>query len=55
MQTKNSRRFIVDVDETLRIVLEQEDTDGDFQVRLSRPLSHDYSSFDGVTLISSLD
>lgn len=32
MATKNNRRFIVDVDETLRIVLEQEDTDGDFQV-----------------------
>ena len=31
-QSRNNRRFIVDVDETLRIVLQQEDTDGDFQV-----------------------
>lgn len=30
--SRNNRRFIVDVDETLRIILEQEDTDGDFQV-----------------------
>ena len=28
------RRFLIDVEETLRLVLEQEDTDGDFQVRL---------------------
>ncbi|PVF93610.1 putative neutral trehalase [Serendipita vermifera] len=33
--TKNNRRFIVDVDETLRIVLEQEDTDGDFQISVT--------------------
>ena len=26
------RRFLIDVDETIRLVLEQEDTDGDFQV-----------------------
>lgn len=27
------RRFLIDVEETMRLVLEQEDTDGDFQVR----------------------
>ena len=25
------RRFLIDVEETIRVVLEQEDTDGDFQ------------------------
>lgn len=30
------RRFLIDVEETIRIVLEQEDTDGDFQVSVSR-------------------
>lgn len=29
------RRFLIDVEETIRIVLEQEDTDGDFQVPLT--------------------
>lgn len=32
-ESAGPRRFLVDVDETIRIVLEQEDTDGDFQVR----------------------
>lgn len=26
------RRFLIDVEETIRLVLEQEDTDGDFQI-----------------------
>jgi alpha,alpha-trehalase len=26
------RRFLIDVEETIRVVLEQEDTDGDFQI-----------------------
>lgn len=29
------RRFLIDVDETIRLVLEQEDTDGDFQVSIT--------------------
>lgn len=32
-ESAGPRRFLVDVEETIRIVLEQEDTDGDFQVR----------------------
>lgn len=28
------RRFLIDVEETLRIVLEQEDTNGDFQISM---------------------
>lgn len=26
------RRFLIDVEETIRVILEQEDTDGDFQI-----------------------
>jgi alpha,alpha-trehalase len=33
VSTRAPRRFLIDVEETLRIVLEQEDTDRDFQVR----------------------
>jgi len=33
--SQHPRRFIVDVDETLRIVLHQEDTDGDFQISVT--------------------
>ena len=31
----NPRRFIVDVEETMRLVLEQEDTDGNFQINVT--------------------
>ena len=30
----NPRRFIVDVEETMRLVLEQEDTDGNMQITI---------------------
>lgn len=29
------RRFLIDVEETIRLVLEQEDTDGDFQISVT--------------------
>lgn len=29
------RRFLIDVEETIRVVLEQEDTDGDFQISVT--------------------
>lgn len=29
------RRFLIDVEETIRVVLEQEDTDGDFQISIT--------------------
>jgi alpha,alpha-trehalase len=29
------RRFLIDVEETTRLVLEQEDTDGDFQISIT--------------------
>jgi len=29
------RRFLIDVEETMRLVLEQEDTDGDFQISIT--------------------
>lgn len=29
------RRFLIDVEETIRAILEQEDTDGDFQISVS--------------------
>ena len=29
------RRFLIDVEETIRVVLEQEDADGDFQVSIT--------------------
>ncbi|KIY63061.1 hypothetical protein CYLTODRAFT_472568 [Cylindrobasidium torrendii FP15055 ss-10] len=32
---KGPRRFLLDVEETIRVVLEQEDTDGDFQISVA--------------------
>lgn len=29
------RRFLIDVEETIRVILEQEDTDGDFQISVT--------------------
>ena len=29
------RRFLIDVEETIRVVLEQEDTDSDFQISIT--------------------
>ena len=29
------RRYLIDVEETIRLVLEQEDTDGDFQISIT--------------------
>lgn len=29
------RRFLIDVEETIRVILEQEDTDGDFQISIT--------------------
>lgn len=50
------RRFLIDVEETIRLVLEQEDTDGDFQISitdagpkllsLGTATSNGYKSFD---------
>ncbi|KAF8340465.1 glycoside hydrolase family 37 protein [Cantharellus anzutake] len=34
-ESAGPRRFLVDVEETIRIVLEQEDTDGDFQISIT--------------------
>jgi len=34
-QSVRSRKFLVDVEETMKLVLEQEDTDGKFQVSRS--------------------
>ena len=34
--SQKPRRFLVDVEETMKLVLEQEDTDGNFQVCSSR-------------------
>jgi len=46
------RRFLIDVEETLRLVLEQEDTDGDFQVRPTRLSSfRSFFSREGVKLM----
>lgn len=33
--TAPPRRFLIDVEETIRVVLEQEDTDGDFQISVT--------------------
>ncbi|EKM58523.1 glycoside hydrolase family 37 protein [Phanerochaete carnosa HHB-10118-sp] len=33
--TTTPRRFLIDVEETIRVVLEQEDTDGDFQISIT--------------------
>jgi hypothetical protein len=41
------RRFLIDVDETIRVVLEQEDTDGDFQV--SNSISHTHRQMTSST------
>ncbi len=35
ISSRAPRRFLIDVEETMRIVLEQEDTDRDFQVGVS--------------------
>ncbi|KDN52127.1 glycoside hydrolase family 37 protein [Tilletiaria anomala UBC 951] len=63
---ENPRRFIVDVDETMRLVLEQEDTDGNFQinitdggpkvVQLGTVDSNGYKGFDirGTYMLSNL-
>ena len=50
------RRFLIDVEETIRVILEQEDTDGDFQISitdagpkilsLGTATSNGYKSFD---------
>ncbi|KAG8928293.1 alpha,alpha-trehalase nth1 [Tulasnella sp. 418] len=60
------RRFLIDVEETIRIVLEQEDTDGDFQISvtdsgpkllsLGTATSNGYKSFDirGTYMLSNL-
>ncbi|KAF9514597.1 glycoside hydrolase family 37 protein [Hydnum rufescens UP504] len=60
------RRFLVDVEETIRIVLEQEDTDGDFQISitdsgpkimsLGTATSNGFKSFDirGTYMLSNL-
>jgi alpha,alpha-trehalase len=50
------RKFLIDVEETMRIVLEQEDTDGNFQISvtdsgpkvlaLGTTTSNGYRSFD---------
>ncbi|KAG8899400.1 alpha,alpha-trehalase nth1, partial [Tulasnella sp. 408] len=59
-------RFLIDVEETIRIVLEQEDTDGDFQISitdagpkvisLGTATSNGYKSFDirGTYMLSNL-
>lgn len=33
--TAPPRRFLIDIEETIRVVLEQEDTDGDFQISVT--------------------
>ncbi|KAG8716154.1 alpha,alpha-trehalase nth1 [Ceratobasidium sp. 394] len=60
------RRFLIDVDETIRLVLEQEDTDGDFQISvtdsgpkvmsLGTATSNGFKSFDirGTYMLSNL-
>lgn len=60
------RRFLIDVEETIRLVLEQEDTDGDFQISitdagpkllsLGTATSNGYKSFDirGTYMLSNL-
>lgn len=64
--TRAPRRFLIDVEETLRIVLEQEDTDQDFQISvydagpklisLGTASSNAYKSFDirGHYMLSNL-
>ncbi|KAI0319518.1 alpha,alpha-trehalase-neutral trehalase [Amylostereum chailletii] len=60
------RRFLIDVEETIRLILEQEDTDGDFQISitdagpkilsLGTATSNGYKSFDirGTYMLSNL-
>ncbi|TRM64493.1 glycoside hydrolase family 37 protein [Schizophyllum amplum] len=60
------RRFLIDVEETIRVILEQEDTDGDFQISVTdagpklMPLgtatSNGFKSFDvrGTYMLSNL-
>jgi hypothetical protein len=57
VSTRAPRRFLIDVEETLRIVLEQEDTDRDFQVgrgwvQISCAVG---SSYLGIVFIADLD
>ncbi|CDZ97620.1 trehalase-domain-containing protein [Phaffia rhodozyma] len=64
--TTAPRRFLIDVEETMRLVLEQEDTDGDFQIcitdsgpkvmTLGTATSNGYKSFDvrGNYMLSNL-
>lgn len=57
------RRFLIDVEETIRVVLEQEDTDGDFQISvtdagpklmaLGTATSNGFKSFDIRVSLSS--
>ncbi|TFK74113.1 glycoside hydrolase family 37 protein [Pluteus cervinus] len=61
-----SRRFLIDVEETIRVVLEQEDTDGDFQISvtdagpkmmaLGTATSNGFKTFDirGTYMLSNL-
>ena len=62
--TAPPRRFLIDVEETIRVILEQEDTDGDFQISvtdagpkmmtLGTATSNGYKTFDiRVRLFSS--
>ncbi|KAI0034747.1 alpha,alpha-trehalase-neutral trehalase [Vararia minispora EC-137] len=60
------RRFLIDVEDTIRLILEQEDTDGDFQISvtdagpkilsLGTATSNGYKSFDirGTYMLSNL-
>ncbi|KAL5504241.1 NTH1_2 [Sanghuangporus vaninii] len=60
------RRFLIDVEETIRVILEQEDTDGDFQISitdagpkilsLGTATSNGFKSFDirGTYMLSNL-
>ena len=60
------RRFLIDVEETIRVVLEQEDTDGDFQISvtdagpklmaLGTATSNGFKTFDirGTYMLSNL-
>ncbi|EKM78638.1 hypothetical protein AGABI1DRAFT_107154 [Agaricus bisporus var. burnettii JB137-S8] len=64
--TAPPRRFLIDVEETIRVVLEQEDTDGDFQISvtdagpktmaLGTATSNGFKAFDirGTYMLSNL-
>ncbi|KZT51389.1 glycoside hydrolase family 37 protein [Calocera cornea HHB12733] len=65
-QTTGGRKFLIDVEDTIRLILEQEDTDGDFQISitdsgpkvltLGTATSNGYKSFDirGTYMLSNL-